>query len=186
MEGSDESAGAMNISPIWGLVIGIIAVVIAIVAIILIFVIPGPAGPAGPAGTPGAKGNDGASAASIKYSALAVYNQTTDSYSLPSPYNYTNIVIPTRTNNVYFTIKASDVVIGDVFNIDNTNNPTFPLYIQYQGFGNNLTPTSIEELSINHNGSGRINIFNVQISAGKTAANKNIMISSIPNILTPV
>jgi hypothetical protein len=167
-----------SISPIWGIVLGAIAIVIAIVAIVLIFVIPGPEGPIG---KDGKTGNDGSSALTIKYSYQAAKHPAAGyAYTMPQPYNYANIYIPTvpARSDIYFIINATNVQIGDVFVIDNTNNPTSDLRVQYSGFENNIS--SSNEVSVNNLQNGLINMFYVQIGAGKSSGGKNIILTSNP------
>ena len=166
----------------WGLIVGSVALIVAIVAIVLVFVIPGPAGPEGPQGKDGSKGNAGTSGMAITNSGVAnVYSTNGYNYTMSSPYNYTNVVVPSvpSGNPVYFSIPANKVSIGDVFVIDNTRNPTSRLFIQFSGFDNNINPNGWNEISVNNDSGGLINMCYVQITAGKSNSTKNIIL--IPN-----
>jgi hypothetical protein len=97
---------------------------------------------------------------------------------LPPTYNGYNIVIPSippqNTNNL--KINASQVHNGDVFTIDNTNNPTLFLYIQTSGFDNNIGDNDEVVLNSGTLMNGRGNTALINITMGTTASTNNIFI----------
>lgn len=120
-----------------------------------------------------------------KYGSASFSKQTTDPtgitnyYVSPTSYNLTNIVIPVvdkTVNNVRFTIDANNVSIGDMFSIDNSNNPDLTFYVNYTNFDN-----MSGDIIINKNpGAYSVYVAFVQITAGRTTKGKNIILSSSP------
>lgn len=154
---------------IGALIVGIIAIIGAVVAIVLAFVIQGPQGEPGPQGP---QGNEGKAGVAIDFSSIAVKIGTI-LYTLPTVYNYSNIVIPVVEpgSDVYFSVSKNQTKIGDIFLVDNTNNPGSTFYLQYSGYDNNISSIGIDEFGVNSDQTGKSNSIYVQITAGKKDQN---------------
>jgi hypothetical protein len=158
-----------------------IAVVALILAIFAFFVgkgSQGPTGATGATGPTGPQGNNGTNVgAIITGQTQAIYDTNKKAYVLPPIYNGYNIVIPEIiSTSPYFIIDASDVQNGDVFTIDNTNNPSLFLYIQVPGFDNVISADSEVVLNSGSLNNGRNNTALVNITTGKTDSTTNIFI----------
>ncbi len=163
----------------WAVLIAIFAGLLALIAIILACVLSGKPGPQGPQGVQGAVGNPGTKGGAITNSASAVVaiGVSGNAFTLPQTYNTYDIVIPKVSGysaNPYFLINADQVSIGDVFAIDNTNNPTLECAIQYSNFSNNLGV--LDETTLNNSINGRNNSAIVEITASRIPDGKNIFI----------
>lgn len=159
---------------LYAMIAAIVAGIIAIVAIVLAVVLPGKEGPKGDQGDPG---NPGESATSINKNYDAVrLPEGVNTFTLPSVYNYGNIVIPltTGTGSVYFILDGNKVSVGDVFLVNNFLNSKYELFIQYKNFANNTNDSN--EVSTNRQGNGTQNSFLVQIGTSATSGKKTLIL----------
>lgn len=159
---------------IGAILLSIVAIVLAIIALAF----GGKQGPQGIQGQQGPPGNNGTNGGPITTDVVeAIYDPSQNCYVLPPVYNGYNILIPQtvppHTNNI--KIDASQVKNGDVFTIDNTQNPDLFLYIQISGFDND-TSSEFDEIVLNYGYLNRNNTALINITVGKTIDTKNIFV----------
>lgn len=154
----------------WGVIFGIILVIFIIIILVLAFSMP--------------TNEIIVEPSAIRSSQMASLLPN-GNYSIPSKYNRANVVIPALNNKdtiINFEVDSSKVHIGDLFTIDNSNNPLNTFKVIYTGFDNNQSSDKTDEVTIN-NGLGILNTVLIQITAGKSNNTHNIIITASPMYL---
>jgi hypothetical protein len=98
-------------------------------------------------------------------------------YGLSASFNRSNIVLPAVndvTKIIAFQVDVSQVKMGDLFTIDNSQNPLNTFKVIYSGFDNNQSSDKVDEVMIN-NGKGILNTVLINITAGKGFVSGNVI-----------